>query len=175
MISHVHAPGDAPLRLAHALQHHRPAVSSRYAPCGDLEVSWQQQQAQRRQQSKRGREARTTPTFTLSGEGSARKASVTPRMGSLAAGSTCPNHDAIALLVIAAAACPRRRCRPIAAAARDIAMRALREGEAVVDRVRRRWSVELQGRGSSAVVVCALLPRGEEVAAGSGLWGCWEA
>ena len=41
---------------------------------------------------------RTTPTLTLSGEGSARKASVTPRIGSLGAGSTWPkSDDAIAL------------------------------------------------------------------------------
>jgi hypothetical protein len=41
--------------------------------------------------------ARTTPTLTLSGDWSARKASVTPRMGSLAAGSTWPNSDDICL------------------------------------------------------------------------------
>ncbi|KAF0904723.1 hypothetical protein E2562_036253 [Oryza meyeriana var. granulata] len=46
-------------------------------------------------------EIRTTPTFTLSWEGSARNASVTPRMGSLAAGSTWPNHDAIDLAAVA--------------------------------------------------------------------------
>lgn len=34
----------------------------------------------------------TTPTLTLSGLGSARKASVTPRIGSLAAGSTWRHH-----------------------------------------------------------------------------------
>jgi hypothetical protein len=41
--------------------------------------------------------ARTTPTLTLSGDWSARKASVTPRMGSLAAGSMWPNSDDICL------------------------------------------------------------------------------
>jgi hypothetical protein len=55
----------------------------------------------------------------LSGEGSARKASVTPRMGSLAAGSTWPNSDAMDL--DAGRSGPLRRCL-IAAAARDMAM-----------------------------------------------------
>ena len=65
-------------------------------------------------------ERRTTPTLTLSGEGAARKASVTPRMGSLGAGSTWPNSDAIALVacLLALASAPTRRPR-IAAAERD--------------------------------------------------------
>jgi len=42
----------------------------------------------------------------LSGEGSARKASVTPRMGSLGAGSTWPNSDD----AIALAACSLDGC-----------------------------------------------------------------
>jgi hypothetical protein len=67
----------------------------------------------------RERERRTTPTFTLSGEGSARKASVTPRMGSLAAGSTWPNSDAMDL--DAGRSGPLRRGL-IAAEARDMAI-----------------------------------------------------
>lgn len=43
------------------------------------------------------RERLTTPTLTLSGLGSARKASVTPRIGSLGAGSTFFHHDDILL------------------------------------------------------------------------------
>jgi hypothetical protein len=46
----------------------------------------------------RAEHVRTTPTLTLSGDWLARKASVTPRMGSLAAGSTWPNSDDICLV-----------------------------------------------------------------------------
>ena len=41
------------------------------------------------------RDAHTTPTFILSGCVSARKASVTPRMGSRGAGCTCFHHEAV--------------------------------------------------------------------------------
>ena len=92
-ISHVHAPGDPPLRLAHALQHHGlPAV----VPVRALRRTHTHSSGINRDNSwwnggGGGREQiRTTPTLTLSGEGSARNASVTPRMGSLAAGSTWP-------------------------------------------------------------------------------------
>jgi hypothetical protein len=48
---------------------------------------------QQRRKKRKETKVLTTPTLTLSGLGSARKASVTPRIGSLGAGSTLCHHD----------------------------------------------------------------------------------
>lgn len=57
----------------------------------------------------------TTPTLTFSGEGSARKASVTPRMGSLGAGSTWPNSDDAIVLACSCSLGSGRRIAEVAA------------------------------------------------------------
>lgn len=59
------------------------------------------------------KETLTTPTLTLSGLWSARNASVTPRMGSFAAGSTLLHHDDMDRFPGEKAAPPRRPTTPL--------------------------------------------------------------
>ena len=76
-------------------------------------------------------ERRTNPTLTLSGLGSARKAQVTPRMGSFGAGSTFFHHEdmdrepctaELELMIRLVIACPERHRSEID----DVVMRGLR-------------------------------------------------
>ena len=77
----------------------------------------------RKQTVNQAKQKLTTPTLTLSGLGSARKASVTPRIGSLGAGSTLPHHDDIDL------AAPPPELRRSTAFFRIIAFRSAMESQ----------------------------------------------